>query len=512
MVLCIGLVEDGLTHEVLYRNDAGSDNPFVLERYEVFRGGRVFCSCVLYLARAAELPGEFSVQEGAALVSIGMPPEAYKNSPLQLLVLDGATELLELVNEVGRIFFEFNTLEQKLQDSVNKGQSIQHMVELMAPYFGGNELLVCNADYRMIGHSNETNRLSELSGLGQPGQDGYLPPEIVTFFKNDPIFSQIRNLKEPIVYESSIFICRAVVMNVFRQGEYVCRVIIAEDRNTFRGYEAGLLRFFTGFIQLVFDLTADGSDILPGDHMADVFIDLLDGGSAEAYRLQESFARRGWQQGGPFLCASIMPSERDYYNRTIAYYCQVFNRDIRGCCFFEYEGAIVSVVNLSDYGGSPDEFMSKNIVTFRDGYFRIGFSNTFKSISELKQHFFQAKTALTFGIGRSPSIWYHKFSGCALQYMRSKLTEDIDGRYLAAPEVTVLMDYDRDNGTELLRTLTLYVKNRQNALKTAADLFIHRSTMLYRLERIKELTGLDFRDSEKMLYLDISLNLLISES
>jgi purine catabolism regulator len=50
-----------------------------------------------------------------------------------------------------------------------------------------------------------------------------------------------------------------------------------------------------------------------------------------------------------------------------------------------------------------------------------------------------------------------------------------------------------------------------NAIKTAADLFIHRSTMNYRLERIKELTGIDFKDPDKVLYLSISMHLLFKE-
>jgi hypothetical protein len=511
MLLCLGMIEDGLGKDILYKNYINTDNPFVLERCEAYRGGGIFNACVLYLARAEELPETFSAQEGAALACIGMPPEAYRRSAMHAIAYDESTELLSLVNEVGRIFFEFNTLEQRLQDSVNKGRSIQYMVEQMAPYFNENELLVCNSDFRMTGQSNKTIHLNEISGLGQPDEDGMLPPDIVTFFKNDVIFAEIRDLREPFVYESSIFLCRAIDMNVFRRGEYACRVIIAEDRNTFRGYEAGLLRFFTGFIQLVYDLSAESSGILPGDHLTDIFIDLLSGSSVEEYRFEKSFFRRGWQKPGPFVCARIMPSDRDYYNRTITYYCRVFNRDIGGCCFFEYEGAIVCVVNLDQYGGAVEEFIAKNIETFRDGNFRVGYSNTFKGIAELRNYYFQAKAALRIGISQAPSIWCHRFSSNALEYIRAKLTEDIDGRYLCAPEILVLDEYDRENGTGLLQTLRLYVDNGMNAIKTAGDLYIHRSTMVYRLERIRELTGIDFKDPARVLYLAISLRLLFKE-
>jgi len=48
-----------------------------------------------------------------------------------------------------------------------------------------------------------------------------------------------------------------------------------------------------------------------------------------------------------------------------------------------------------------------------------------------------------------------------------------------------MVQYDLEHGTNYLETTTAYVKNHFNAVKTANALFIHRSTFLYRLERIQ---------------------------
>jgi hypothetical protein len=74
MTLCPGIVADGLCWPVVFRNCLNTDNPFVLERCEIYCGGSVLNTGVLYLARAETLPEEISVQDGAALISIGMPP------------------------------------------------------------------------------------------------------------------------------------------------------------------------------------------------------------------------------------------------------------------------------------------------------------------------------------------------------------------------------------------------------------------------------------------------------
>ncbi|MCL2434217.1 MAG: helix-turn-helix domain-containing protein, partial [Clostridia bacterium] len=46
---------------------------------------------------------------------------------------------------------------------------------------------------------------------------------------------------------------------------------------------------------------------------------------------------------------------------------------------------------------------------------------------------------------------------------------------------------------ELLRTAECFVAHDLSVPKTAAALFCHRNTLLYRLERITALTGLDLR-------------------
>jgi sugar diacid utilization regulator len=57
--------------------------------------------------------------------------------------------------------------------------------------------------------------------------------------------------------------------------------------------------------------------------------------------------------------------------------------------------------------------------------------------------------------------------------------------------VAAIVAYDDQNRTELVRTLDTYLGANCNMNATAARLFAHRHTVAYRLERVRELTGLD---------------------
>ena len=56
--------------------------------------------------------------------------------------------------------------------------------------------------------------------------------------------------------------------------------------------------------------------------------------------------------------------------------------------------------------------------------------------------------------------------------------------------------YDSRYSTELVQTLVTYLGNDASTVKTASDLYAHRHTIRYRLDRVSELTGLDVDKSE----------------
>ena len=59
-----------------------------------------------------------------------------------------------------------------------------------------------------------------------------------------------------------------------------------------------------------------------------------------------------------------------------------------------------------------------------------------------------------------------------------------------------VVHYDSRYGTELVETLITYLGNDASTVRTAGDLYAHRHTIRYRLDRVSELTGLDVDKSE----------------
>ncbi len=59
-----------------------------------------------------------------------------------------------------------------------------------------------------------------------------------------------------------------------------------------------------------------------------------------------------------------------------------------------------------------------------------------------------------------------------------------------------LVDYDLENGTEYFRTLYSYIRHSRSLGDVSAELHIHKNSVNYRINRIRELFDIDLNDAE----------------
>jgi sugar diacid utilization regulator len=71
-----------------------------------------------------------------------------------------------------------------------------------------------------------------------------------------------------------------------------------------------------------------------------------------------------------------------------------------------------------------------------------------------------------------------------------------------------LREYDREHGTQLLATLQAYVQTHFNLTRSAEILSVHPNTVVYRLRRIRELSGRDPHDVDDVVVLSLALKAL----
>jgi DNA-binding PucR family transcriptional regulator len=76
------------------------------------------------------------------------------------------------------------------------------------------------------------------------------------------------------------------------------------------------------------------------------------------------------------------------------------------------------------------------------------------------------------------------------------------------PGILKLLNYDNENNTELTSTLVAYIYEKNNIDAVSQKLHIHRSTLFYRIRKIKELTNINFEQINDLSLLYFSCKVL----
>jgi sugar diacid utilization regulator len=142
------------------------------------------------------------------------------------------------------------------------------------------------------------------------------------------------------------------------------------------------------------------------------------------------------------------------------------------------------------------------------GYtFALGRSRIAEDPSELSRAAGEALLAANVAEGGTPEGTLLAFEQTgAYRLLLSAMSENpSELQRFYAETVEPLVAYDEQYETDLLQTLETFLEADGNVAGTAQRLFTHRHTIYYRLERVRELTGLDVSSSDGREKLSLGL-------
>ena len=125
----------------------------------------------------------------------------------------------------------------------------------------------------------------------------------------------------------------------------------------------------------------------------------------------------------------------------------------------------------------------------------LSFGRPYADVEQIKISYQEAQKALLLWkkMGRSNHIVY--YSQLGLYRLLFKIDDKEEIREYYHYNLGVLLQHDSKNNSELLETLRQYLYCNGNLVKTSQALFIHRNTLLYRLNQIRDLLGRDIDDA-----------------
>ena len=140
----------------------------------------------------------------------------------------------------------------------------------------------------------------------------------------------------------------------------------------------------------------------------------------------------------------------------------------------------------------------------KDTDFQIGIGKSVEGYQRLKESYHEASRAIKYidiirlvTGDKNKSVVHYSNLGFFQIFGEIDDVTELE-RYI--PEtLKKLYLYDDEHKGELITTLQMYLRNKQSIRKTADAMFVHYRTISYRLEKIKQISGINFDNANEVL-------------
>jgi hypothetical protein len=464
--------------------------PLFYEPGTVAETGRLYLSAVN--AEALCRPGVCTVYlEGAA-------PVADRGS---YLCLDASRQMG--LNLIQKLYDRYDRWEAELERIVLSRGTVLALLQASYSVLR-NPILVMSQDFDILAQVGDPEGFPDPS-LGEHGAEAV---ELYTALQQDALYQEMQESTAPFLYPAHILGWRSWNLNLHSQGRTGYRITLAERDQELCGGDAYLLSIMAPYVSYLLEQARATEESRSTSGLRSIFQQILSDRTADYMDMSSQLTRQGWGPENRYFSLLLQSPYQEETNISANLICSQIENRYPGCCCFPYEGNIVGFFNLDRCDATLEAIQSEMAYFIRESFLKAGYSRVLRGHSNLRRQYVQARVALEVGSRVNPYLWIHHFNTIAFPYILEQATRRLPGEMLCHEKLLVLREYDAQQKTEYMRTLRTYLDLHLNAVATAKALFIHRSTLLYRLDKIKALLESDLTDPEELLYLSISFRLL----
>lgn len=465
--------------------------------------GMDLCDSGLYIARSSDLPQHTDRQ--CVFVCCGSRPLCSQMDHRVdiLYVVQENLDIMTLFNFVQSIFQRVGNWEIKMQAVLDKKAGIANLVKVSIPIFE-NRIAVTDYSMRVIAQCEVVER------------DGQRKVEMSERFTKIPVeisrlFHSIDRGKEP-------FMARAprggtnidvdnYCINLFVGNVYAGVCSLCEDLKPLKPSDIILFQIFADYLKkaLSSQKSFSAKDIIL---LKTVLSDLLDNFPVSERELNQALdliysnMKEHGQKPGVWHALTIKSANHSKV-LPIEYICEALEELLPNSFAISRENHIALFVLLEDGKNIHSGLLDTLRSYLTDMHFTAGISSSFPNLFKARSYYQQSVMVLNTGEHSERSESIFQFEDMILHYMLKHSTGSFEREMILTSGLRALRE--RSSSVDYWETLKCYLDNECNASQTAQSMFLHRSTLLPRLETIGQYVSLD--TPEDRLYLRMCLHM-----
>ncbi|MFZ7943584.1 PucR family transcriptional regulator [Neobacillus sp. 19] len=264
----------------------------------------------------------------------------------------------------------------------------------------------------------------------------------------------------------------------------------------------------------------------------DFFDDLLTGKITSSESIQSLSELHGLNSQYKYFCMVINfdTADLERYEDIVARKVQLENR-ARKCvdlvyehsnlangeitCFYRNNHIIILIgqnenkptITLNEakqYGNELYHVLTNQI---KNTSYLIGIGRQYETIHSLHKSFSEANESIRLMQKFNDRGGVSHFEDHSIYHFLDSNIKDMELEDFFMKRLGKIYEHDQLHGTSYIITLENYFQNNINISETAKAMFLHRNTLIYRIEKIKEILNTDLKNSEELLQIQLALKI-----
>ena len=437
-----------------------------------------------------------------------------KNVPV--LFIRHTEDSFHIINKISEIFSFYHRWGERVRQYMLERRNLAEIFELLNEVTP-NPWYLCDCSFRMQVIRKDPD-MEDMSAIWRyQYRHGHHPIQLILGMEENGLLDLMNKMRRAFIVSEPApfgftFVSKAITYSKGLLGHFY----ILGTYTRLSEYEVEIAEFFGNALAR---LLSRDSSYLPtlGRFYDGYFVDLIEEIDPKNLNMLENvFQNISWDTSDIFYLAVLgRPGGESLTKSMLDLEIQVLEaRNI--CKAFLYREELAVLINSSKIANqqilSPMELAQSHLHTVLQDFGSVaGLSEGFSGqecFERLKCYYQQAYTALQFALRKGQPSSFCTYAEIAVSHLCEKIIVSDIAAMFSHPAVKILMKYDEENRTELSKTLYQYLLCGENVVRTAKELFIHRNSLMYRLDKIHQLTGADISDSQEKVRLFLTLYMI----
>lgn len=481
---------------------AKADPRAEIHSYEPLLNGRERLPGVVYVGDAADLP--LSAPDGTSFLCAHAGGAAPALANCNLVYADG--EAMPLLGDVARIF----SVEQKLINDMHalmlcleNEDGLQQLVET-AYQFLKSPIIIVDTSYKILCMNLAT--VEDRPDLEEQRRLGYMMDRNIEAMRRDGLYEKARENRYPSYSRHPETHHGWLTALVYVYGIEAAQIGIMERDHPFSHYDYELTHFLCKLVAL--ELQKDEFYRRNFAMMHTVFLsDLLQSRVRDNRTAQSRVRQLGWTLTEHMYLFTVFEQNYGVFDRKAQLIGEQIQHLVPGSRWVIYENRIVFLLPLTPEKKallSPDGALAQYLVNNK---LTASVSEEFSELLSLRRYYTQCISAFELGQLQCEAALY-RYTDHVFHHIGAIVAKQTPLYDFYHPGVLAVARYDAAHTTELLKTLHEYLRYGDDPARTANSLCIHKNTLFYRMNKLREQFGLNLSDGNERARVWLTLKFL----